>query len=1063
MRPLSARPLAVPLATVLTLSSFLALRPSYAAKQLPPPVETPAAGARMPALSPDGKRLAFVWRGDVWVSGATGGHATPITSSVELDAYPLWSPDGRWIAFSSLRNGNWDIFVVPAEGGEAKQMTFSGASEVASDWSPDGKYLIYSGQGDLPSDSALFSLDVSSLRFRKITEDYKGLAGATFSPDGKRLVVQRSGFPWTRPRYHGSAAAQLWTLDLATGKRISVADDESQHLWPHFLPGGREVIAVGVGEQTPNAEWLNKPLPPLQDSAARTPNVWIYPADGKGKPRQVTRMVGGSVRYPTVARQTGDLVFEHEHDLYRLPVGAKEPQKLTLYCAGDSKLSDVQRQTFTNSDVTESEVSPDGKTFGFVLRDDLWITPVEKDKKDRNADLAVRLTNFPGSERDFNWSKDNKQLFFVSDRDGNDRVFALDVASKAVRPLWTGKEDVNNPSVTPDGTKVAFWVRGKDEGGLYVKPTAPEQASVPAKRILAVPGAAQGGYSFSPDNKWVAFTRRGLESGGYNIYIAPADGTGTPINVTRLNAGHGQPTWSPDGRYLFFTSNRDGNGLYVLPLKPEDARVDELEIKYEKPTAPVMVAIDFDETAPRVRKVLGQDIDDLTITDDGSVFFLTGGDAFQSSFDGKDVKKLTNGGGLSALRAARDGKTLFFARGGGLYSLKVPDPAHAQTPVAFTAQWERNIRDEREAAFSQFWRGYNRNFYDANFHGRDWAAIRKRYEALLPSVGTRDEFATLLNMMVGELEASHSEVGAAASPVVSPVTRQLGLYFDYSYVGPGIRIRDVPKRAPGWYAKTRLKPGDYLVAIDDKNVTLDENLYKSLNDKGDRDFVLLVNDKPTRVGAHTVRYRALSGGEWSDIHYRNRVENLRKRVEEMSHGTIGYVHIAGMGGPNQVTFDRELYEYAEGKKAVIIDVRFNGGGNIADTLVNWLGTKPYGNYVPRDGYPEPAPSRGWNKPVVVLMNEHSFSNAEMFPDSMRAAGIATLVGMPTPGYVIWTGDFTLVDGTHARMPGSGVYRKDGSPMEDRGEQPDIRVPLSNEDWMAGRDPQLDKAVEKLMK
>ncbi|MES2462522.1 MAG: S41 family peptidase, partial [Armatimonadota bacterium] len=324
------------------------------------------------------------------------------------------------------------------------------------------------------------------------------------------------------------------------------------------------------------------------------------------------------------------------------------------------------------------------------------------------------------------------------------------------------------------------------------------------------------------------------------------------------------------------------------------------------------------------------------------------------------------------------------------------------------------------AAFNQFWRTYNTRFYDGNFHGRDWSALRAQYEPMLASVGTREEFATVLNMMIGEVEASHSEVGAAPSPTPAPPTRQLGVYFDYAYSGPGIRVKEVPKRAPCSYAKTRIKPGEYIVAVDGKDVTLDENLYKVLN-VGDRDLVLLVNDKPTRQGARTVTYHALTGGEWSDLHYRNRVERLRKEVDLKSGGTLAYVHIAGMGGPNQTTFDREFYEYAEGKKGVIIDVRFNGGGNIADTLVSWLAIKPYGTSLPRDGYPSPAPARSWDKPIIVLMNEHSYSNAEMFPNYMRQTALAKLVGMPTPGYVIWTGGLSLVDGTNARMPGSGVF------------------------------------------
>ena len=1052
-----------------SLAALVSITANIARAQLPTPEEKPVIGARMPALSPDGKKLAFVWRGDVWVSDSAGGRAYPLTGHVELDAYPVFSPDGKWVAFSSNRNGNWDIFVVPAVGGATRQMTFSGGSEIATDWSPDGKTLLFAGKRDT-NNNTVYALDVATSRFTKLTEDYKSLGEPTYSPDGKRIAFRRYGFPWTRARYSGSAAAQLWTLDLPSGKRSAIADNEKQHLWPTWMPGGREILCVTYGEVTPNAQWLNKPLPALKDSAARTPNLWAFPAGG-GAPKQRTFFTGGSVRCPSVARQSGDVVFEYEHDLYRLAPGAKEPTKLALFCVADDKQNNLQRQTFTNSDVEEAEISPDGKTFAFVIRGDLWTIPVDKKKGDRNADLATRLTEWAGFDRDFNWAKDGKEVFFVSDRGGSDGVYAVNPGTKATRTLWTGAGDAYGPSVTPDGKGVYFWVRGStavgggpDADGLYVKPAAPDQAGVPAKRLIALPGALQSqGVSFSPDMKWVAYPRRGIESGGVNLYVAPADGSGQAVNVTKLNAFHGRPAWSPDGKYLFFSSNREENGLYVLPLKPEDARADELEIKYEKPKEPVKIEIDFEDTPQRIRKVSSQSPDaDLTVTDEGFVYFVSGGDAYRLSYDGKESTKLTNGGGVSNLRVSADGKTLFFYKGGALYSVKV-QPPYPQTQVTFTAPWERDVRAERAAAFNQFWRSYNTRFYDGNFHGRDWNALRKRYEPLLDSVGTRDEFATVLNMMIGEVEASHSEVGAAPSGINGPNTRHLGVYFDYDYAGPGIRVKEVPKRSPGSYAKTRVKPGEYIVAVDGKDVSLDENLYKVLNDKGDRDFALLVNDKPTRAGARTVTYKALTGGEWNDLHYRNRTERLRKAVEEKSKGQIAYVHIAGMGGPNQILFDRELYEYAEGKKAVIIDVRFNGGGNIADTLLSWLNMKPYGTYLPRNGYPQPAPNRSWDKPIVVLMNEHSYSNAEMFPYDMRATGLAKLVGMPTPGYVIWTGGLTLVDGTNARMPGSGVFRKDGSPLENLGEQPDYKVPLSNEDWLADRDPQLEKAIELLLK
>lgn len=1097
--------------------------------QLPAPNIKPALGARMPALSPKGTKLAFVYRGDVWVSDAGGGRAYAVTQHTKLDAYPLFSPDGQWLAFSSMRNGNWDIFVVPVTGGEARQLTFSSGSEIATDWSPDGKYLLFSGARDTP-DSTLFALEVATLRFSALTRDYKSLGQAAYAPNGKTLVFTRHGFPWNRPRYKGSAAAQLWTLNLPNGERAALTQNEFQHLWPRFMPDGKSVVAVSVGQPTASSSYLGKPALPLSafDNADRTPNLWLFSTEPistngeqKSKPQRLTNFVGDGVRCPAVARQTGDIVFEYGHDLYLLPQQTRKPERLTLFCGAEDKQNNLSREVLT-SGVQEAEISPDGKTFAFAVRGDIWTIPIEKPKT-RNADDANRLTDYAGFDRDFVWAADGKTLYFVSDRAFNDRVYALETATQTVKPIWTGSADARRPKVSPDGKMLGFWVagpadeEGKGTGGLYVKPipgaptptptSTPSAATTPAapaspstptvapsppgsqaapsattntaeagksedvapRRIIALPMMTQGDFSWSPDMKWIAYTRRSVESGAYNVWITPADGLGKAVNVTRLNAWHGMPNWSPDGKYLFFASNRNGDGLYVLPLKPEEARADELEVKFEKPKQPVKVEIDFEDTVQRIRRLTTQNPQaDLTATAEGQIYFVSEGDAWSCSYDGKEVKRLTSGGGVSHLRSSADGKSLFFVRQGNLFTMKVKFdkeiPAAGESPVqvAFSAVSERDIHAERKAAFTEFWRSYNTRFYDGNFHGRDWAAIRERYEPLLDAVGTRDEFASLLNRMVGELEASHSEVGPAPSPVTGPSTRYLGIYYDYSYQGPGIRVLDVPKRAPGFYSKTRIKPGEYIMAVDGKAVTLDENLFKTLNDKGDKDFELLVNDKPTREGARTVKFKALGWGEWGDIHYRNRIDRLRQATENKSNGKIAYVHIAGMGGANQTAFDRELYEYAEGKQAVIIDVRFNGGGNIADTLINWLGLKPYGTYRPRDSFREPSPARGWNKPIVILMNEHSMSNAEMFPHGMRAAGLAKLVGMPTPGYVIWTTGLGLVDGTSARMPLSGVYRLDGSPMENQGEQPDVKVPLSNEDWLAERDPQLDKAIEILL-
>jgi C-terminal processing protease CtpA/Prc len=321
-------------------------------------------------------------------------------------------------------------------------------------------------------------------------------------------------------------------------------------------------------------------------------------------------------------------------------------------------------------------------------------------------------------------------------------------------------------------------------------------------------------------------------------------------------------------------------------------------------------------------------------------------------------------------------------------------------------------------------------------------------------------------MMIGELECSHSEVssatGASAGTPTPPVTPQLGFKFDYSYEGPGLKIKSVPPGAPGAYDKTALHPGDVVLAINGQDVNLDERLYQLVNDRQDREFEFLVSTNGYRTVTRMVNYKVMTEAEWNELNYRNRIERLRKQVESKSAGKIGYLHLAAMSMNNQIKFEREAYEYLAGKEAMIIDVRFNSGGNISDTLIDWIERKPHGYTRPRDAEAETAPYHAWEKRCLVVMNEHSYSNGEMFPNAMRTRGLAQLLGMPTPGYVIWTTEMRLVDGTGARMPQSGVFRLDGSNMENQGEQPDILVPMSSADWLAERDPQLDKAIELLL-
>ena len=1037
--------------------SLLACAIQPAMAQLTALPQQPIVGGRMPALSPDGKQIVFVYRGDLWLASSGGGRATSLTQHIETEAYPVFSPDGKWIAFASRRSGNWDIFAVPVEGGAARQLTWHSGNDFPHGWSPDGKSILFSSKRDTQN-FTIYSLDVATLRSTVLCEDYAALNTPNFSPDGKKVVYGRYGFHWTRPRYQGSAAQQIWVLDVAGKSRKALTSDESQHLWTRFLPDGKSVLTVTVGEATPSSSPLNADIAPIIDSPERTPNLWKFDLDGKG--RQLTTFIGGAVRCPTIAGKAGDIAFEYDADLWLIKNGKGEPARIELFVAADDKQTTRRREKLA-SGVTELEPSPDAKTLAFGLRGDIWTIATDKPKgvAGRNADLAKRLTDWVGDDSDFSWAPDGKKLYFTSDREFTTRLYELDAQTLKLRPLWNHDENITRIQPSPDGKQLTFWVSGT-EGGLYALTIETGET----RRLVKIPGPqwrgmGGGDFAWSPDMRWLAYAARS-ESRAWNIFIVSADG-GTPSNVTRLYADHSEPAWSPDGKYLFFQSTREGDGLYVLPLKPESVRSSDTDLKYEKPGTNVTVEIDFVDISRRIRKFSSQSPQsDLQVAPDGSIMFLSEGDIWSVTYDGKDTKRLTTGGGKTGLRIAREAKKLTYLQGGEMYVSGLDGKSGEK--VTFTADWDRDVRAERRAAFTQFWNSYQRGFYDPNFHGRDWAAIRSRYERLLDAVETNDEFSTLLHMMIGELETSHAEVSpAGGSNGGSGSNPQLGVTFDYDYDGPGIKVKNVPTGAPGSYRKTELRAGDLILAINGQDVSLNEKFYEFISDKQGREFEFLVSTNTDAASARKVNYKVLTDPEWKDLNYRNRIDRLRKYVEEKSGGRLGYLHLAEMSMSNQLKFEREAYEYMAGKEGMIIDVRFNNGGNISDTLIDWIERKPHGFYRPRDAKAEKAPYNSWEKRCMVLLNEHSYSNGEMFPSAMRARGLATLIGMPTPGYVIWTSELRLVDGTGARMPGSGVFRIDGSNMENNGEKPDVRVPMSPEDWLADRDPQLDKAIELL--
>jgi Tol biopolymer transport system component/C-terminal processing protease CtpA/Prc len=1005
----------------------------------------PIVGMNTPALSPDGTTVCFSYQGDLWTVPAVGGVATRITIHPAHDAYPRWSPDGKMIAFASNRYAssglNYDVFVMPASGGEPKRLTYHTNNDYPSDWSPDGKRILMQAIRGGDTWQAM-ELNVETLATRSVTDDRNLIRYPVYSPDGKTVAYNRSGRTgaWWRPAYHGSANMDIWLQPSSERKPVRFTDYGGTDLWPMFSGDGRSLYYV--------SDCLTHGVP----------NIVVAPLDTR-KPAAVTRHKDGAVTWPNMARNGSAIVYVNSGDLYVLSLRDRSTKKLTVFASGDVKVNRKERLALT-SGATELEVSPDGKHLGMVLRGDLWTVPADK------GGDARRITDSPAHDHDFVWSPDSKQMAFISDRDGLFALYVVETASLQVRRLAQGSGDVSMPHWSPDGTRLAYLLSGP-ESGVYVVKADGQEAP---RRLAASEGNNRFGvginsHSWSPDGKWIAFSRRDARN-GTDIWVVSVAGS-EPVNVTAYPGSNEDPEWSSDGKYLAFLSSRDrveGSDLYVLDL----VRPNDQGAKEDAAASGGDVKIEFDAIEERARRLTTSGVSAFVLTPDGKTAlgitsFGTGPDLFSVPLSGGPLQRVTSTGDISG--SARFGTSAdrfwCLVRGGSVRRYERAGPSWSASPVAFEARLELDRIAERSQVFAEFWRSIATGFYDAGMHGRDWNAIRRRYEPLLDGAATAEEFAFfVLSPMAGELNASHIEV----SPNVSgaePEVADLGLTFDETYAGPGLKVTGYVRNGPNGGKEPQIKPGEYVLAINGKDVVWSERLWPLLAGTANKELELLVGSGPTRDSARTVKLKPVPMGRIQDLRYEEQVREARERVEALSRGRLAYIHIRSMDGASLRRFERELWGMAQAKDGLVLDLRGNGGGSTHDAVLAQLARSAYGFTQPRDGVRSTQPWRHWDRPVALLVDENSVSDAEIFAMGFRYLKLGKIVGERTPGYVIGTYSATLQDGTSYRVPMWRWLAADGSELENVGVAPDVRVVRTG--IAAAEDEQLAAAVNLLMK
>lgn len=1009
--------------------------------------QDPIRFARTPDLSPDGKLVAFSYLGDIWTVEAIGGVARPVTMHEAHDVNPVFSPDGKQIAFSSNRHGSYDVFVVPAVGGKPKRLTFDHASDLVTGWTPDGKNVVFASNRSTAYPQVLpecFTVPVEGGAEERL-KLFEGKE-AHYSPDGKSIAFVRGPGLWYRRGYHGSSNDEIWiaSADFKTQKPLTNYDGLDGY--PMWSPDGSKVYYVSE-----------------QGSPNGCANVVVRDVTGsEGSFAKLTNHADDTVRRARISRNGEWIVYECGVDLWVVNAKTGSARKLAIEVNADDKSNTERTVTYTR-DATEFALSPDEDQAVFSVHGELFLTKVPE-----AGAKSVRLTESSAFDHGATFSPDGNKILFASDRGGVMDLFLLESDDSdhselikahkfKVKRLTNTPEEESGALFNPKGDRIAFMRSGK----LWTMKADGSDVKVLFDRSQVFD------YDWSPDGKHVVVAR----NDGYfasELYILPADGSEPARNITRYATFNGDVTWSTTGGKIGFISYREKTyAPYVLSLQRPSATGSRFTGD-----------IDWDDIHRRVDRAAGITAEIAAISANGQQIafrsFFNGDDLWIASSNGSLLTRITNGNlAPKQIRwAKKTAGLVYFLTGNGElryvrtgFAFNLPagglsDPLK----VNFSAKMNILRDDEFSEMFAQCWRGLSDFFYDAKLHDTNWAAIRAKYEPLVRHVAMKEDLYSLIHLMLGELNASHLGI-TGQLPTPQEFTADLGLLFDESYAGPGLKIGEVLRRGPADKRGLKLAAGDVILAVDRVPLDGKANLSKLLLNKINEGVLLDVTSDPKDASAkRRVEVIAVSRDRTNELMYERWVEKNAETVAKLSGGKLGYLHIPGMDEKGLEAFVRALYTENFDKDAVIVDVRYNGGGFTHDQVLNYLTGKEHTLFRQRDGSQGLVMrnyDRKWTKPLVVMTNNRSYSDAEIFPHAFRTLGLGKIVGQATGGLVIGTMTTRLIDGSQFRLPRTGVFTVQGVNMEKEGVKPDVAVEISPEDWVKGYDPQLAKAVEVL--
>jgi tricorn protease len=1056
---------------------------------------------RYPAISPDGQTILFCYKGDIYKVPAAGGQAFPLTISEAYDFAPVWSHDGKSVAFASDRFGNFDVYIMPAAGAEARRLTHHSASDIPSSFTADDKNILFaSARQDTAANvqypmsvfPELYSVPVSGGESTLVLT--QPAISATVSPAGDKIIYHdQKGYESDWRKHHTSSVTRdIWVYDLKAKKNSQVTTFKGEDRNPVFDANGDDFYYLSEQKGAFNVfkSSLTKP-------AAST---------------QLTDFAKNPVRFLTRSN-TGVLCFGYDGEIYT-KAGSAAPKKLDVLIAQDGRQV-LERTMPISGGITEMRLSPNGKEIAYIFRGEIFVGSVE-------GGITKRISNTPWQERSVSFSPDGRTLVYAAERDNNWNIYTTSIVRKEEPYFFAStvlKEDTVvatsaeefQPEFSPDGKEIAYL---ENRVVLKVINLASKQSRLilPAECNYSYADGDQN-YRWSPDGKWLLVQFGYVRLFTPQIGLISSDGKGKVINLTKSGFDNVLPRWGMDGTMMYFGCTREGAvstdgspveydayGMFFTRAafdkfklsktefallkeqedkakedkakedkdKQKDAKAKEAAAKPEEKKKDLIFELEgLDQRKARLT-IHSADISDMALSKDGEkLFYLArfekGYDLWVTELRTRDTKLFSKLGALqTGMELSADGKSLFVFADGRVMKI---DPESAKSePVTIGGEMVLDQSAEKVYMYDHMWRQMKQKMLVADLYGADWDYYNGVYRKFLPHINNNYDYAEMVSELLGEMNVSHTGCyySGARTPT-SDATASVGFFMDYDFAGPGLKVAEILSGGPLDKAGLKIRAGHVIEKIDGQalNGTIDH--YKFLNRKAGKLTLLSVFD-PATGSRWEESVKPISLGEENGLLYKRWVKARRAEADRLSGGRIGYVHVQSMNDSSFRTVIEEVFGLSVDKEALIVDTRFNGGGSLHDQLADFLNGKKVFDIVPRGQLVGYEPYNKWVKPSIVLMGECNYSDAHLFPVEYKIKNIGKTLGMPVPGtgtFVWWESqiDPTLRFG----IPQGGWRTPEGILCENNQLDPDILVKNDPDVMSAGRDQQIEAAVKELMK